>query len=37
MRDEEAFVCNRRVGQIHAAVTCEELEPKQRIPQAPGK
>jgi hypothetical protein len=37
MRDQEAFVCNRRVGQIHTAASCEELEPKERIPQAPSK
>jgi hypothetical protein len=31
MRDEEAFVCNRRVGKIRAAASCEELEPKDRF------
>ena len=35
MRYEEASLCNRRVRQVHAAVSCEELEPKERIPKLP--
>jgi len=37
MRDEEAFARNRLVGQIHAAASCEEPEPKERIPRTPEK